>query len=66
MDGKHALGGEVPQVVEHCFLFLKTEFEYHGPKKFQSLSAPFKRIWYRLRGTAVQELISRVLAMRYP
>ena len=60
MDGKHALNGEGQQVVERCILFLKTEFEYQGPRKFQSLSAPFKRIWYKLRGTAVPELISRV------
>jgi hypothetical protein len=58
MDGKHALSREGQQVVEHCILFLKTEFEYHGPRKFQSLSAPFKRIWYKLRGTVVPELIS--------
>jgi hypothetical protein len=58
MDGKHVLSGEGRQVVEHCILFLQTEFEYHGPRKFQSLSAPFKRVWYKLRGTAVPELIS--------
>jgi hypothetical protein len=42
MDGKHALSSEGRQVVEHCLLFLKTEFEYHGPRNFVSLSAPFQ------------------------
>jgi hypothetical protein len=60
MDGKHALSGEGQQVIEHCILFLQTEFEYHGPRTFQSLSAPFKRIWYKLRGISVPELISPV------
>jgi hypothetical protein len=60
MDGKHTLSSEWRQVVEHCILFLKTEFEYHGPRNFVSLSAPFKRIWYKLRGTAQPELISPV------
>lgn len=60
MDGKHALSDEWQQVVEHGILFLKTEFEYHGPKNFQSLSAPFKRIWCRLLGISVPELISPV------
>jgi len=34
--------------------------EYHGPRECQSLSAQFKRIWYKLRGTGVPEPISPV------
>ena len=60
MDGKYGLSSEGRQVVENCILFLKTEFEYHGPRNFVSLSGPFKRIWYKLRGTAPPELISPV------
>jgi hypothetical protein len=60
MDGKHRLSSEGRQVVENCILFLRTEFEYHGPRNFVSLSAPFKRVWYKLRGTAPPEPISPV------
>ena len=49
MDGKHALTNEGRQVAEQCILFLKTENDYHGPKSFISLSAPFRRMWYWLR-----------------
>ncbi|MGA8154226.1 MAG: hypothetical protein WB952_24990 [Terriglobales bacterium] len=47
-------------IVENCILFLLAEFEYHGPKNFVSLSAQFKRIWYKLGGTAPPELTSPV------
>jgi hypothetical protein len=60
IDGKHALSSQERQVVENCILFLRTEFEYHGLKNFVILSAPFKRIWYKLRGTAPPELMSPV------
>jgi hypothetical protein len=60
MDGKHVLSSEGRQLVENCILFLRTEFEYHGPRNFVSMSAPFKRIWYKLRGIAPPALISTV------
>jgi hypothetical protein len=58
MDGKHALTSEGRQAADQCILFLKTENEYHGPKNFVSLSAPFKRIWYWLRGRPAPQLTS--------
>jgi hypothetical protein len=60
MDGKHELRSEGRQLVEHCILFLNSEFEYHGQRNFVSLSAPFKRIWRKLRGRTEPELISPV------
>jgi hypothetical protein len=60
MNGRHGLSSEGRQLVENCILFLKTEFEYDGPRNFVSLSEPLKRIWYKLRGTAPPELISPV------
>ena len=56
MDGKHALTSEGRQVAEQCILFLETENEYHGPKNFVRLSAPFKKVWYWLRRKAPPEL----------
>jgi hypothetical protein len=60
MDGKHALSSEGRQVAENCILFLKTEVEYRGPTNFISLSAPFKRLWHKLRGTTPSDPVSRV------
>jgi hypothetical protein len=60
MDGKHVLSSEGRQLVGHCILFLKTEFEYNGQRNFVSLSAPFKRIWRKLRGRTEPELVSPV------
>ena len=57
MKGKHALNNYGQQTVEQCILFLKSENEYHGPKNFVSLSAPFKRIWYWLRHKSPPELV---------
>lgn len=56
MDGKNALSGEGRRLIEQCKLFLKTDYEYHGPPNFVSLSAPFKRIWYWLRRRTQPEL----------
>jgi hypothetical protein len=60
LNGKNSLSGERRQVVERCILFLESEFEYHGTREFQILSAPLKRIWHKLRGRAVPKLISPV------
>ena len=57
MDGEHELSDEGRHLADQCILFLKTENEYHGPKNFVSLSAPFKRIWYWLRRKSEPELI---------
>jgi hypothetical protein len=57
MDGKHVLDGYGQAVAGQCILFLKTDNEYHGPKKLVSLSAPLKRVWYRLRRKSEPELI---------
>jgi len=56
MDGKHMLNSEGQQLAEQCILFLKTDNEYHGPKNFVSLSAPFKKLWYWLRRKCPPEL----------
>jgi hypothetical protein len=56
LEGKHAPTGESRQVFERSILFLKAESEYHGPTNFRSLSAPFKRIWYRIVGRTEPEL----------
>jgi hypothetical protein len=57
MDGKRSLKNDGRQLAEQCILFLKTDNEYHGPKNFVSLSAPFKKVWYRLRRKSPRELI---------
>jgi hypothetical protein len=57
MDRKHTLTNEWKRLVDQSVLFLKTENEYHGPKNFVSLSAPFKRIWRWLRGENPPEII---------
>ena len=57
MDGKRSLKNEGRQLAERCILFLKTDNEYHGPKNFVSLSAPFRKILYWLRRKSPPELI---------
>jgi len=57
MDGKHALKSDGQQLVQQCILFLQTDNEYHGPKNFVSLSAPFTKIWYWLRRKSPPEVI---------
>jgi hypothetical protein len=57
MDGKHALDDYGRAVAEQCILFLKTDNEYHGPRKLVNLSAPLKRVWYWLRRKSTPELI---------
>ncbi len=57
MDGKYSLTNEWKRLVDQSVLFLKTENEYHGPKNFASLSAPFKRIWRWLRRETPPEAI---------
>jgi hypothetical protein len=49
MEGEYALTLEGRRLAEQCVLFLKTDNEYHGPKNFVSLSAPFKKMWYWLQ-----------------
>ena len=49
MEGNHSLTVDGKRLAEQSVLFLKTDNEYHGPKNFVSLSAPFKKVWYWLR-----------------
>jgi len=57
MNGKQALNDEGRRLADQCILFLQTENEYHGPKNFVSLSAPFRKISYWLRRKSPPELI---------
>ena len=57
MEGKHALSVDGRRLADQCVLFLNMDAEYHGPKNFVSLSAPFKKTWYWLRRKSPAELI---------